>query len=520
MDKTTITDDRHSLLARAVALHQKGQLQAALTIYQQLLAEDPTDFDALHFSGVVARQSGDPQRGVMQISLAMQSLQQKGILPGMAHAAACSNLAGCYQDCADLASAERFWRLAIALRPDYAIACNNLGNLLKQQGRYADALAAFDDALRFSPDNPEVLFNAGLTLYQDRQFPQSLDLLTRALANHPNRAPVLCARSAVWLELNQPDRATEDSTSALALHDDYAEAYVNRAIARRRLNQQDECISDLTSAVRYRPGYGKAWLLLGHALHTKGDDATAADAYRRAREAGADVDQVDFTLAAMGVAPTPAAAPAGYVRNLFDQYADHFDEHLVNVLHYDMPRAIADLINRHRHDRLLHVLDLGCGTGLCAQYLRQMATSLTGVDLSQRMLDRAAALGLYDALACAEITRFLSDSDSCYDGIVAADVLVYFGDLGALLIDVRKQLAPGGLFCFSLEYWSAAAETQHYQLHASCRYRHSEHYIRSALHVAGFDLVALQHQTGRRENMADVAAMLILAKNAIPSSPG
>ncbi len=58
-------------------------------------------------------------------------------------------------------------------------------------------------------------------------------------------------------------------------------------------------------------------------------------------------------------------------------------------------------------DASLAVLDAGCGTGLCAPWLVPYAHRLVGVDLSQAMLDKAAARACYDELAKADLVAFL-----------------------------------------------------------------------------------------------------------------
>src|SRR5471032_2690376 len=61
-----------SLLQQAVALHQQGKLQMAQALYRQVLELEPAQFDALHLSGVIARQDGDAAAAVELISPALQ----------------------------------------------------------------------------------------------------------------------------------------------------------------------------------------------------------------------------------------------------------------------------------------------------------------------------------------------------------------------------------------------------------------------------------------------------------------
>ena len=53
------------------------------------------------------------------------------------------------------------------------------------------------------------------------------------------------------------------------------------------------------------------------------------------------------------------------------------------------------------------VLDLGCGTGLVGQAFKMDKNSFIGVDISQKMLDKAALKGVYANLIKADIVDFL-----------------------------------------------------------------------------------------------------------------
>jgi predicted TPR repeat methyltransferase len=198
------------------------------------------------------------------------------------------------------------------------------------------------------------------------------------------------------------------------------------------------------------------------------------------------------------------------VRGLFDQYASHFDEHLVGKLGYQTPAIIGEAVRRLGVARA-DTFDLGCGTGLCAPILRGVSNTLVGVDLSQNMLDRAAQRGLYDALHCADIAAFLAPKTHEADLIVAADVFVYIGDLAELFTGMRQALRAGGHACFSVE--DAGEGKGNYVLRASNRYAHSLAYIENLASDCGLTLLEAQPHVLRRDGDLEVAGYVItLAK--------
>src|SRR5205823_1798095 len=110
---------------------------------------------------------------------------------------------------------------------------------------------------------------------------------------------------------------------------------------------------------------------------------------------------------------------------LFDGYAEKFDEHLTGQLRYRCPELLHEAVARLNPGAGLNVLDLGCGTGLCGPLFRPLAATLTGVDLSPGMIDKARRRGVYDRLDLEDLVTALRRAPGAVDLLLAADVLVY-----------------------------------------------------------------------------------------------
>src|SRR6516164_6467698 len=61
-----------AMLRKAMELHQRGQLWAAQSLYQSILAIQPRNSDALNLLGVIAGQMNDPERALELIDRAIK----------------------------------------------------------------------------------------------------------------------------------------------------------------------------------------------------------------------------------------------------------------------------------------------------------------------------------------------------------------------------------------------------------------------------------------------------------------
>ncbi len=182
---------------------------------------------------------------------------------------------------------------------------------------------------------------------------------------------------------------------------------------------------------------------------------------------------------------TPPTQPAVLVAELFDGLAERFEKHLVGRLQYRVPHRVADIVLDRHPERRLDLLDLGCGTGLLGMCLGRLDGDLVGVDLSARMLDQAAPLGVYGRLRQGDALAELRDTAAeRYDCIAACDVFIYVGDLSELIPAAFRALRSGGALIFSCEEAQAAEGPM--RLRTSGRYAHSRASTTSLCRQAGF----------------------------------
>ena len=379
----------------------------------------------------------------------------------------------------DAAGAEPLYTQALAADPTLAGTHNNHGNALRALGRLEEAATAYRAAVAHGLHEGMAHYNLGSVLRQAERH----------------------------------DEAEPAFRQALALRPDHAEAWNNCGNLLRDLGRFGGAAVDYRRALALRPNWADAHDNLGavlYLLHEQGgeeDAATLARLWRRDHPANPLARHIGAAIAGEEADPR---APDDYVRQTFDLFADEFDRKLAE-LDYRAPALLAGLLSADHPAGGLDVLDAGCGTGLCAKALRPHARRLVGVDLSDGMLQRARARGLYDELHAAELVGFLAAHRQAFDLVMAADVFCYFGVLDDALAAACAALRPGGRLAFTVEELDAADGRPH-RVATHGRYAHAEAYIRTAVAGAGLILRRCDHDRLRFESGEPVTGLVVLSE--------
>jgi predicted TPR repeat methyltransferase len=496
--------DAEALAARARAAWREGDAEAARRAAEDALRADPSQAVALNVLGGIAFAAGDlhgaetrfraaldadPALARARFNLGLVSLERGGRAEAEAQLAAALEAGGDADD----------WLL--------------LGNLRHELGRTADALAAWQAAATADAACLPAWVNAGSALRGAGRFAEAIPLLERAIALAPGNAVI---RNELGVALHGEGRleaAQVQFRAALTLAPGDADAGINLADTLRALGRAGEAGVLLAGLARTHPGEGRVHKALGLLALTAGRLEEAADHYRRAAALLPDDPEVQHLLAAAQGRPVEAA-PAGYVRTLFDAFAPRFDHELTHDLGYRTPQELATTLRASLPPGTarLRVADLGCGTGLAGAALGDLAGHLEGADLSPRMLEVAAARGLYARLACEDLVAFLDGgAPARFDVVVAADVFNYVGRLDAAFAAAWRALAPGGRFAFSLEVADGEGQGDcQAELRASGRFAHRPGAIRALALARGFAPLAWQDTVLRHDRGQPVAGQVVV----------
>jgi predicted TPR repeat methyltransferase len=247
--------------------------------------------------------------------------------------------------------------------------------------------------------------------------------------------------------------------------------------------------------------------------------------------------------------------PESFIRRLFDDYAHNFEQSLAS-LNYSAPRLISEYLSQYTSMSWGCVIDLGCGSGLMAELLKNHTQGIVGIDLSPKMLFVAEEKNLYNMLIVGDMVGLVDeliayrndtgpsrsvgenrgvrrkmsgskvleldmvrqDNGFAWDEIivgqksllvVAADVLVYVGSLDQLFTSVGRLLRPGDHFAFTVEALHVEGEFS-WLLQSSGRFAHRQEYLEHLSKQHGFGILALDAVTPRKEKGEDVRGYVVL----------
>jgi SAM-dependent methyltransferase len=138
------------------------------------------------------------------------------------------------------------------------------------------------------------------------------------------------------------------------------------------------------------------------------------------------------------------------LRAIYDAWARDYDGDL-QAFGYSYPPAIAGLIARYVRRCDAPILDAGAGTGIVGEALAILGyTRLTGIDLSDGMLEIARGKGAYVELKNQVLGERLDFADDAFDAAVSAGVLTTGHAPPACLDELVRVTRPGGHLIFTL----------------------------------------------------------------------
>ena len=320
-------------------------------------------------------------------------------------------------------------------------------------GKLEKAEASFQKALEYNPDYTEAHNNLGTVLYDMGKTDEALICYQKALEQKPDYADAHSNLGNLLKLIGKPNDAVSCYLKALAINPDFAEAHGNLGAVYKELGRLNDAEICFQRAIEIQPDFVEALGNLGNVLHGLDKRDEAISSLRKAIALQPDSPGFQHRLDSL-LGNTTALAPKKYVEEVFNSYANKFDDHLVNKLKYNIPTLLKEALNdlSWGEKKYENAIDLGCGTGLSGLEFRDRAETLIGIDLSENMISKAKAKNIYDALYVDDIIPRLNVLNTKFDLFISCDVFIYIGDLLPLFRCVKEHSTQNCVFVFySLE---------------------------------------------------------------------
>lgn len=434
-------------------------------------------------------------------------------------------IANLYYKNEDYLHAEKFASMIIKKMPLNFSALILFGNIAYCQQNYPKAFAFYEKVYRLDKSSYIAVINLANTCYDLERYVKAIDYAKKALQLNPSSIDAYIILGNSYIELGKYEKAEENLLKALNFKSD--NPWIYNALS--RLYQKTE---DYENALNF--GW-KSVLFAGDALEdqnvnfgymlyecaAEGKGELAKNYALKWQKAFEKNRVVQYMSASVLEDKKIKQANPEYLEKIFDIFAGDFDLTL-GGLEYMVPDLIGEDIQKHFQKELwqkINYLDLGCGTGLCGQKVKDILgwSNAVGVDISQKMLEQAKIKDVYNELIRSEIVDFLKNQNAIqgekYHIVTASDVLTYFGDLRILFEEVAKSLKLQGVFVFSISENSKTKDD--YLLMPSGRFVHQLDYVSKLLKKVGCEVVSSNRHPLRNEGDEVVYGYIITAKKTM-----
>lgn len=357
-------------------------------------------------------------------------------------------------------------QLLLEQYPNYAPAYFLLGNLYYQQKNYVAAIQYYQQAVALKPQLTEAHYNLATSYLVTEQFDDAINAYKIVIQQDQKAAEAFYNLAVIYEKLNQTQIAQQYYVQTLILQPDNLSAINNLAAIYFKQKNSAQALHYYQQLLKFAPDHEVALYMISALTQSKN---------------------------------SPPHAPKQYVAGLFDQYADHYDQHLVQQLRYQVPQLIFEKLKSllDINNKFENVLDLGCGTGLIGQTIYPLASHITGVDLSAEMLTHAQNKNVYHELIQEDLLEFLKmQKVSHWHVIIAADTLLYFGDLQSFFANAARILKSNGYLIITTEN----SDFYPFQLFNTARYGHHPDYIKSLVEQNQLNMISYEEIISRKHN--------------------
>jgi len=482
----------------------------ALEIYQLLFQGNPKNESYAIACGICNDSLGHKNKAAEYYTEALKINRKSE--------AALLNLSTTFYELKDFEKCEDYARKVLDINPKNISAWQNLANIAFCEEEYETALEYYQKMYEYNPNSYIAMINIANTYYCLNKYVLALEFAKKSLQRHPSSvsAHILAANSLN--AMGKYEKAIDMYTRAFELDGENIDLL-------NSLSETYHYVSDWENCLLYAWRYVKNSVVKNNAIQLNFGYLL----YECYSEKSKDLAQkyavkwlkffpdnkiVKHMANALINGGALQESDAEFIKETFDSFAPEFEKTLAD-LEYQAPELIKDALEQNLKTSIFtkyHILDLGCGTGLCGEKIKKFATmrGLIGVDLSEKMLEIAREKKLYAELFCDDLCHYMENSSYFFHVIVASDVLTYFGDLTKAFVRVSRSLTPDGLFVFTFS--ENEINKEDFYMAPSGRFVHAPAYVERVLKSVGLKVISSERHILRNEAESPVYGYVTVAR--------
>ncbi len=380
-------------------LTQDERYEEAMRIYEKILSADPNHVPSHYNLGLLAAKMGDIKKAQAQ------------------------------------------FEQVLALEADFPPGYFQLAQILLLEQKPLEAITQLQIALDLQPEYPDARHLLACTLMQQQKLELAREQFQYLLKQVPTHASAHLNFALLKLQEKDTVFAKQLLDSAIALDPTLVEAHYHRGVIAMQQGDIEGAILGMQETLDRNPDHFAANYNLAILYKMQHHYKLAIYYLKKADALKPHDTSIQFLLAAFEQQQTPTSAPKTFVEELFNHYADTYDEHMEQTLQYKTPKQLRELLTPYQHllPQQPNILDLGCGTGLIGKYFNDLNAQIIGIDLAIEMLNQARKKNIYKELKQIDILAYLQNTENKFDLIIASDVFNYFGDLTEIFTACKKN---------------------------------------------------------------------------------
>jgi tetratricopeptide (TPR) repeat protein len=269
-----------SILKDAAQAIAAGKLERAESELQSVLQTSPQEFRALNLLGIVrAQQRREPEA---------ERLFRRAIEIKPDFTSAHTSLGMLYVQMAKPDQAIPELKEALRLDPGRTDAADALSGVWREQAHTAvqngdseKALSLLMDARKISPNNADVLFDFGMVVLRMSLFPDAVQAFQETLSLRKDDGSALYGLGRAQMGLDKYQEAHESFARYVQLHPQDASGHYALGITLQALQRSDEARSEYEKSIQVKPDQTECYFQLGLLDIDAGNLKSAGDRFHR-----------------------------------------------------------------------------------------------------------------------------------------------------------------------------------------------------------------------------------------------